>query len=396
MITSSDYANYLKSKGRNLGEIRKNQSDAIMNATFTGDVGFRRVYILDPERGWHYEDAKFARHSAPTIIKDQVDSYLQFRPKVHYPVGSYVFIPDDKSPKLNIDFEHPFDGDVSNLWLIVGKSDSKQFVRYLVLRVNWKLRWVVGYGDRKQVYSCWAVARSANSYTSGVWNDHYTTGLDNLTGCWLPNTYYVYGDRLEEFELFDSRTIKLQTRTMITVNDINPNCYVVTKNGDMHPRGLFKLSLKADDFNPKRDNVELKVCDYYNNTGDIIVEDPPREPDPLTESVIHYMVVDADGELEVDDTFPALNIGNTYYYEAEFSESGVTAQWRLFLIDEDDKYTESERYELEKLMVIRDISSVGVSLRPGKSNRLKGLSFRLAVSDVNGSFESSVVLEVAE
>lgn len=177
MITASDYTNHLKSRGRNLGEIRKNQSDMIMNATFTGDIGFRRVYILDPKKGWHFEDAKFARHSAPTIIKDQVDSYLQFRPKVHYPVGTFVFIPDDKSYGLDINFEHPFQGDVSNLWLIVGKSDSKQFVRYLVLRINWNLKWVVGYGDKKKVYNCWGIARSANSYTSGVWNDYVYSPL---------------------------------------------------------------------------------------------------------------------------------------------------------------------------------------------------------------------------
>ena len=396
MITQSDYASLLRSKGKHLGEVRKNRSDDIMNATFTGDIGFRRVYILDPKRGWHYEDAKFARHSAPTIIKDQVDSYLQFRPKIHYPVGTYVFIPDDTSYKLKIDFEHPFNGDVSNLWLIVGKSDSKQFVRYLVLRINWNLKWVVGYGDKKQIYSCWSVARSANSYTSGVWNDFYTTGLDNLTGLWLPNTYYVYGDKLEEYELFDSRTIAIQTRTMITVNDINPNCYVVTKNGDMHPKGLFKLSLKADDFNPKRDNVALRVCDYYHDTGDIAVIDPPQDPDPYTTSVIHYMVVDADNELTVDDSFPILEIGNMYYYEAEFSDEGVTAQWRIELIDDDGKYTEKERYALERLMVIRDISSTVISIKPGKSNKLKGLRFKLSVTDVNGNYESSINLEVAE
>ncbi len=224
----------------------------------------------------------------------------------------------------------------------------------------------------------------------------YTTGLDNLTGTWLPNTYYVYGNRLEEFELMDTRTIAIQTRTMITVNDINPNCYMVTKNVDMHPKGILKLSLKSDDFNPKRDNVELKVCDYYNDTGDTIVIDPPKDPDPETSSTIHYMVVDANNELDVDDSFPILETGKTYYYNAEFSDSGVTAQWRVELIDENGTYTEKERYSLERLMVIRDISSTGISLRPGKSNRLKGLKFKLSVCDVDGNYESSIDLEVAE
>lgn len=396
MITVTEYNNFLRANGKHLGEVRKNQSDMIMNATFTGDIGYRRVYILDPEEGWKFVDAKFAKHSNPTIIKDQVDSYLQFRPKVHFPVGTYVFIPDDTSYELDINFEHPFQGDVSNLWLIVGRSDYKQFVQYLVLRINWNLKWVVGHGDRKKVYNCWSVARSANSYTSGVWNDFYTTGLDNLTGLWMPNTNYVYGDRLEKFELMDTRTITIQTRAMITVNDINPNCYMVTKNVDMHPKGIFKLSLKSDDFNPKRDNVELKICDYYNDTGDVIIIDPPRDPDPATSSTIHYMVVDTDDELAVDDTFPILETGTTYYYEAEFSEDGVTAQWRIELIDDNDEYTEKERYALERLMVIRDISSTGISLRPGKSGKLGGLRFKLSVCDIDGNYESSIDVEVAE
>lgn len=239
-------------------------------------------------------------------------------------------------------------------------------------------------------------SRTSKVTKQGVWNDFYTTGLDNLTGLWLPNTYYVYGDKLEEYELFDSRTIAIQTRTMITVNDINPNCYVVTKNGDMHPKGLFKLSLKADDFNPKRDNVALRVCDYYHDTGDIAVIDPPQDPDPYTTSVIHYMVVDADNELAVDDSFPTLEIGNIYYYNVEFSDEGVTAQWRIELIDEDGEYAEKDRYALERLMVIRDISSTGISIKPGKSNKLKGLRFKLSVTDVNGNYESSIDLEVAE
>lgn len=177
MISIADYTSYLQSKGSHLGEVRKNQSDALMNATFKNDVAYRQVYILDPEDGWKYVDAKFAKHAAASIIKDQVDSYLQFRPKVHFPIGTFVFIPDDMSYELDIDFEHPFQGDVSNLWLIAGRTDSKQFVRYLVLRINWNLKWVVGYGDRKQIYSCWSVARSANSYTSGVWNDYVDSPL---------------------------------------------------------------------------------------------------------------------------------------------------------------------------------------------------------------------------
>ena len=54
MITQDMYQSMLTSRGKNLSQARRKQSDMIMNATFTGDTGYKRVYILDPENGWHY------------------------------------------------------------------------------------------------------------------------------------------------------------------------------------------------------------------------------------------------------------------------------------------------------------------------------------------------------
>ena len=206
MIDIRDYKAYLRSHGSHLGEVRKNEADMIMNATFTGDIAFRRVYILSKEEGWHFVDAKFSKHAASSIAKDEVDSYLQFRPKVHYPVGTYVFIPDDtkyelrvspvsedeeeseidvvcpqnnEDPVYDINGKDPLWDGAKNLWMIVGRTDSKQFVQYLVLKCNYKFRWVTGHGDRKELKSCWGCVRNANSYTSGVWNDYENSPLNS-------------------------------------------------------------------------------------------------------------------------------------------------------------------------------------------------------------------------
>ena len=96
MVTAEMYKNYLSSYGSNLAQVKKNQSDAIMNNSFTADAQYKRVYILTKD-GWKWEDAKYQRHAKLSILKDAVDYYLQFRPKVHYPIGSYVFVPDDTS-----------------------------------------------------------------------------------------------------------------------------------------------------------------------------------------------------------------------------------------------------------------------------------------------------------
>ena len=168
MITFESYRNYIASAGQNLSEVRKNTSDDIMNKSFKGDVGYKKVYILSPDRGWEYVDAKYSKHATPSILRDAVDYYLQFRPKVHYPVGTYVFVPNDVSNELDIDLDKPLSGDTSNLWLIVGRNDSKQFVRYQILKCNWNFKWVHRVGKSVSVFNCWGCARSANSYTSCV------------------------------------------------------------------------------------------------------------------------------------------------------------------------------------------------------------------------------------
>lgn len=394
----STYATYLNGKGKTLGEVRKNESDRIMNAMFQGDVGYRKVYILDPEQGWHYTDAKFSKHAASSIAKDSVDSYLQFRPKEHHPIGTYVFIPDDTDFELGDMPEDPIapTSDVSKLWMICDVTSSNQFVKYLVLKINYNFKWVHGSAHKRTVLNCWGCARNANSYTSGVWTDNYTTSLDNLTSAWLPNTYYIFGNDIDTYNLTDTRTLTLQERMMITHNKINPNCYMISKVLDMSPSGIIKLSLKQDDYDPKRDDVENLVCDYYVDTGDVNVIDPNPTPVSGT-STINYMAVNADGELEEGTMIESMTVGKTYYFAASFTDDDgtenfdVDADWRITLID---PTSDEESEELEKLITIRHVNAHTISIRPAKSLKTVGRKFELSVSDADGNYRSSVSLEV--
>ena len=127
MITADAYKTYLLSQGSNMSQIKINQANMVMNQTFTIDPTYKKVYILTKD-GWKFEDAKYQKHSTPSILKDAVDYYLQFRPKVHYPIGTYVFVPDDTSFDINLskaELEDPFslpDDMISQLWFIVGRN----------------------------------------------------------------------------------------------------------------------------------------------------------------------------------------------------------------------------------------------------------------------------------
>lgn len=162
------YKKNLQNRGNNMSQVRRKQSDEIINATFKSDPAYKRVYILTKD-GWKFEDAKYQLHSTPSILKDAVDYYLQFRPQVRYPIGSYVFVPDDMELELNftgIELDNPFslsdDEIIQYCWFIVGRDDSLAYVRHNILKCNWNFRWIY---DGK-INSCWGANRSANSYTS--------------------------------------------------------------------------------------------------------------------------------------------------------------------------------------------------------------------------------------
>lgn len=135
--------------GEIMSQALRDQSDMIKNATFDRDPAYRKVYV-----NGQAVDAKYLVHTYKSITtNDMPDFYLEFRPGVYYPVGTYVDIPnrDNKYER----------------WLIVTIDDRPQFPLHYVLKCNWTLQWVC---DGK-IYSQLVVLRSRSSYSSGIWRD---------------------------------------------------------------------------------------------------------------------------------------------------------------------------------------------------------------------------------
>ena len=391
-ITS--YKNYLSSRGTSLGQVKRTQSDVVMNNTFTSDPTYKKVYILTRD-GWKWEDAKYQFHTAPSISKDAVDYYLQFRPKIHYPVGSYVIVPDDTSPDINLEgseIDNPFVQPINNRtqwWIIVGRDEANAYVRYMILKCDWDFRWIY----KGKLMTCWACSKSASSYTSGRWTDEISSSLDNLTNSWLPDTYHVYGNKLEELGMCDTRTIFYNQRFFLSNNDLEPKIYQVTKVLDINPQGIIKLSIKQDELNEKRDNIELRVCDYYTDEGDILIDKPNVDnSDDTKTSTIKWMTVNEQGEI-VDGTVSKLEIGQTYYFNVEFSNENIDPQWRIDLIGD---YSEKDREKYIGYMKLTKFNSSALALKPAKASSLKGKKFILSVSDTDGEYNSSIEVEVNE
>lgn len=397
MITTDMCKSYLLSRGKNLSDVRKNQSYRIINDTFTGDPAYKRIYILTKE-GWKYEDAKYQVHTTPSILKDAVDYYLQFRPKVHYPIGSYVFVPDDNCSEIDIPKEYlnnPFsmpDEYMNQLWIITGRDNSNMFVRYNILQCNWNFKWM----NNGEVYKCWGCVRNANSYTSGKWVDEISASLDNLISAWMPDINYVYGDSMKNYMLYDNRTITYDVRFMLTNNIIDPKIYQVTKILDLVPKGIIKLSLKQDELNRDRDNIDLRICDYFTDSGESKLYE--NNDNILNkESVISSMIVNKNGELEdINYLNTSLLLGKTSYFKVSFTNSiqNPNPEWHLQL--NENGYDEKEIKYYEELIKMDIIDDNIISLRPGKAKSIINMHFVLSVSDPYGNYYSSINLEVVE
>lgn len=189
----------------------------------------------------------------------------------------------------------------------------------------------------------------------------------------------------------------MQKRLMITLNKINPTCYMVTKVLDMFPKGIIKLSLKEDTYNTHKDNPDLLVCDYYSDTGDVQPELPEDDPSDNHTSSIVRMKLDNDGNLvediDFDSSAATIAVGEKQYFKMVVTDD-ITAQWKITVDNTDGKYTDDECSKLEDLMVIRQVDGTTISLRAGKSYRLPNVKFKLSVSDINGDYSSEIELEV--
>lgn len=386
------YRKFLSSHGSNLGQVKRNQANEIINNTFTIDPTYKQVYILTPD-GWKFEDAKYQFHTAHSILKDAVDYYLQFRPHVHYPIGSYVIVPDDASPQINLSTEemkNPFNQPVNERtqwWIIVGRDEANAFVRYNILKCNWNFQWMY---DGK-IQSCYGALRNANSYTSGKWTDEISSSLDNLIGAWLPDLYHIYGENVQTLGMSDTRTIFYEQRFMITNNILEPRVYQVTKIVDVFPHGIMKLSLKQDDYHATRDNVDLLICDYYSQIGESKID---YTPSAILSSHIHNMKLNEHNELELvsTDANSDIYIGTYAYFVAEFPDNSILSNWKIILNNPED-YEKSSSY-YENLLKMEQIDSHTLLLKPGKAKSLIGKTFTLSVSDEKGEYYSSIELEV--
>ncbi len=246
-----------------------------------------------------------------------------------------------------------------------------------------------------------------------MWTSDYTTQLDNITNGWVPDTHWLYGDEgLKRFNLCDTRYMEHEQRFVMSHNKINPKVYEITKVVDLNPMGVINLTLKQDEWDEKRDNKELLICNYYDDTGETQIVIPEAEPQDTTlTSYIYTAHINEDGELELDMVdqetrdrdYNKLKINGTYYFVAEYYTGTVggeqvidpdrKSEWKLNLKDTDG-LTDAEIKHLDNMMVMEIIDDNTISIHPKRAKTLIGHTFKLTVTDMTGESRSTMDVEV--
>lgn len=232
--------------------------------------------------------------------------------------------------------------------------------------------------------------------------------MDTVTASWLPDVHYLFGDKFADYGFDDTRYITHDLRLMLTLNTVHPQCWRVTKVNELQPKGILKLVVKEDEYDEKKDNLELMVCNYYDEDGDVIT-DPitPTTPDPEKTSVIYWGKLNDNNELIKDETPDlSLKIGTMSYFISEFSDNKVSSvEWRVSYINvtpEDENLPDKRKDYYCGLLKVADfgeshtdeIAVSSISIRPNKNKGLIGKKFLLSVQNHEGEYFSSIELEV--
>lgn len=250
------------------GQIRKKQSDMIMENTWWEDIQSRVAYIYDyyhddePDKNEFLNptesetktpiDIKYIITAYNSMAKDQVDYHMQFRPSQKCPLDYYENVFHRKYGAdfpigLYVDIED--EAGVYKRWLVVGTANiyNPQFIDWSILPCNHLFQWIYK-GKRCQV---WGVTRSQNSYNSGLWMDYKFEDVQNQSKAMLPmnditeNLYY-------------------NQRMILSAPIPEPITWRISKVETAAPYGINRITLYQDKFDQFKDYIE------YDDDGYVI------------------------------------------------------------------------------------------------------------------------------
>ena len=122
---------------------------------------------------------------------------------------------------------------------------------------------------------------------------------------------------------------------MLSDSSVRPLVYEVSKLEDVFPLGTTKVTLKQDHYNPSTDNVELKICNYYQSP--IL----PESPDKLETFSLSFSGKDPTLRIGGSKRIITANIPNEFMksnisWTYSFDNENLIELSNYFIIEEDN------------------------------------------------------------
>ena len=384
LSTARRIANTKNNGAKTIGQIYKEESDWLMEATWDNGITSKVAYIYDffhddqPRlaEGMTYEnttktriDIKFIIKSYQSMDKDQVDYYVQFKPsqpvrfteddELYYfetdykstygntfPVGCYLDMPDDRG--------------VYHKWLICREEKANQFPKYLVLPCDYELCWIEVNGKDRIKRRMWSVLRMQSSYTIGQYTDRVFTRTDNQNKIWLPLNKYT-----EKFWYTTNEDTTM--RIVVSAPTEHPLIWACTKIENIQPVGIQKLTIYQTVWSDNRDYIEKdengRIIGMWASYFDS--EIVPTDPSTPTPSSITAKISASTSTIKVGGSYKSLtvNLYNDSNEDITTEYSDATISWSCSIDNEDwtDKVTwrDGAEFNQKKLKFPNDTSVIG-------------------------------------
>ena len=310
MPSLAKYKTSLGLDGRTLGEVRKSESDKIMEWTWDDDIAQQIAYQFDmyhdpdprklddlkPTKDMIPLDIKFIRHTSQTLDKDAISFHLQMKPSQEcnvpyyqkykdmygsrWPLGMYVLIRDSKGKY--------------NRWMVVAEADFNdlQFPTWELLRCDYTFQYII----RGQKYEIAGVLQSQNSYNSGIWSDDKTTIVQDQ------QKFVVPLNRDTEQLYYDLRMI-IDAKVLT-----EPRAWKISKVNRISPNGLVRVTLAQDFFNPNDDYIEVDENGIVQGMwADYLKDIEPTEHEVIPQPTNLYSKITYSGNQN-----PEVKVGGSY------------------------------------------------------------------------------------
>lgn len=336
----------------------RHQADLLMNKSFSRDASYKVCKLYDRNMQLLEKDVevKFQFAQKYTLHKDQVEYLIQFRPG-YFP--EKIYKSDDNIERFGFYIEIPGEINEPEMWLIVGRNDTLSFKRYNILKCNWNLKYRVN----NTIYDVLSVLRSRNNYNSGVWSDGFATTVENQIQFLVPTNDHT---NLIDYDL----------RFMITDNPIHPIVYEVTKIEDCLPFGTKKVTLKQTLYDPAKDNVDDKICNY--NT--LII--PENESSPLPTD-LRIKCSGASASLTLGGSARSISV----FYEDE-SINTPQLEWKFLF--KDAVYSLADISSIFNIIINGNVLKISAP----DDKTLAGEILVIEATDIDNSHSTSIELEV--